>query len=470
MVYSELLFKVRLDKCSHPTYTAPMDDNFDRERPSRLLLHLKQIIGNSEVPVGTMRGQRNRARDGRAESQREDDKGLELNSLPDSFWERLAGLGIRYESELAFANSYLEEDPPRSRVALLLANSSELRRVAILQLYIERAYSFRLHEPHEGLRITDDLLAWTEADPSSLVSVIRARAFMERGNFLRILADQDGASAAFAQAWRTLEESGAGDPLEIARYQELLGTLERDCGNYAIAADLLRKALGKIRRWGDSHSLQRVLISASLADLYNNNSERAHRLLDEALSMEEHDGLFLRYAAVNKVLVYLYDGEPHRAYRYLLRLRGGLGEAWMQGFPEAGRIGALWIEAQVLSALRLDDEAIALFNHARNFYIQAAYGYEVGHISIEMALNYAAQEKYGEAARELAFALPFCSAQKARDHYARAALILLQQTIQEQGRLKAGQIHAASQWLELFRRAPLKALRQPPTLTDLLLQ
>ncbi len=395
------------------------------------------------------------------------EEGSGLNSLPEDLWERLADLRVRFESELAYASSYLESDPPRSRVALVLANSSELRRVAISQRLIEKAYSLRLHDPHEGLRIADDLLAWTAADPSSSVSAIRARAFMERGNFLRILADQDGAVGAFAEAWQTLEDSGTGDPLEVARYQELRGALERDCGNYAVAADLLRKALAKIRRFGDNHSLQRVLISASLADLYNHDFERAHRLLDEALSTRDGDGLFLRYAAVNKVLVYLYSGEPHKAYQLLLRLRSGPGEAWQQGFSEAGRMGTVWIEAQVLSALRFDDEAMALFHQARNFYIQAAYGYEVGHISIEMALNYAAQEKYGEAARELAFALPFCSAQRARDHYARAAMLLLQQTIQEQGRLKAGQIRVASHWLELLRRAPLKALRQPPTLTDL---
>src|SRR6185295_6671308 len=121
-------------------------------------------------------------------------------NLPESAWQRLESLRTRFEDELAFAGSYLEDDPPRSRIQMLLANSSELRRMAILQRFIDRAYSCRLHHPKEGLRISDDLIAWTQRDRSALGAVMRCRAFMERGNFLRILGDPTGAHESLAQA------------------------------------------------------------------------------------------------------------------------------------------------------------------------------------------------------------------------------------------------------------------------------
>lgn len=377
--------------------------------------------------------------------------------LPEAAWQRLQDLGTLFESELSFADSFLADDPPSSRVEVLLNNSSHLRKVAILQRSIERAYSFRLDQPTDGLRVADDLIAWTKNDPSPLVAVIRGRAWMERGNFLRILGDPAAAYEALDEASRELEASGS-DPLELARYQELLGTLERDCGNFESAADLLRKALAKVRRWGDSYSLQRVLIATSLAELYNNNFEQAAVLLDESLRAADPDSLFLGFSAVNKLLVYLWSGQPHKAYQALLRVRSGLGSSWLRGFPEPNRVHALWTEGQILSTFRIDDEAISLLRKAREFFIRSARGYEVCQISIELASTYAAQKKFDDVRRELAFGLPFCSPQRPLDDHAKDAVLHLHGTLEHQGSLEAEQIHSVTHRLDCIHRAPLQAL------------
>jgi len=253
---------------------------------------------------------------------------------------------------------------------------------------------------------------------------------------------------ALAEASREIEANGS-DPLELARYQELLGTLERDCGNFESAADLLRKALAKVRRWGDSYSLQRVLIATSLAEFYNNNFEQADVLLNESLRAAEPDRLFLGFSAVNKLLVYLWSGQPHKAYQALLRVRSGLGSSWLRGFPELNRVQALWTEGQILNTLRIDDEAISLLREAREFFIRSARGYEVCQISIELASNYAAQKKFDDVRRELAFGLPFCSPQRPLDDHAKDAALQLQGTLVHQGCLEAEQIHSVTHRLEL---------------------
>lgn len=438
----------------------------DRAQSSRLLLRLALAVADCKYPP--LRASR-RVQCGHREAGHEQEQGHTQVSehlsegtdhpLPEAAWQRLEDLKVRFESELRFADSFLADEPPNSRVHMLLANSSELRKVAILQRFIERAYSFRLDQPAEGLQVSDDLIAWTKNDPSPLVAVLRGRAWMERGNFLRILGDPAGAYEALAEASRELEANGT-DPLELARYQELLGTLQRDCGDFEAATDLLKKALAKVRRWGDSYSLQRVLIATSLAELYNNNFEHADALLDESLRTAEPDSLLLRFSAVNRLLVYLFSGKPHKAYQALLRVHNNLGPSWLRGFPEPTRVSALWTEGQILNELRIDDEAIPLLRKAREFFIRSARGYEVCHISIELASNYAAQQRLGDVRRELAFGLPFCSPKRRLDDHAKEAVFLLQGILEHQGHLEPDQLRAVAHRLDCIHRAPLQAERE----------
>jgi tetratricopeptide (TPR) repeat protein len=417
--------------------------------PSRLLLRLVLSLEDCNLPTSAWR---RTAADGGA--------GLP-ERLSESAWQYLESLRVRFEAELAFADSCLADDPPRSRVQMLLDNSSELRRVAILQRFIQRAYSFRLHHPREGLEISDDLIAWTRQDRSPLVATLRGRAFMERGNFLRILGDPRGAHEALAQAASELEANGTGDPLEVARYQELLGTLERDCGNFEAAARLLRNALTKVRLWGNPHFLQRVLVATALNDLYRDEFEEAQALLDESLRVAPPDSLFMRYAVINKVLAHYFAGESPKAYKTLLRVQGSMGQSWLRGFPQANQMSVLWTEGQILNTLHQHDEAVDRLKQAREFYIQAAQGSKVGQISIELALSHAVRDNYADVRRELALGLQFCSERTALDRQAKEALLLLQGTLEHQDRLDAEQIRSLDHRLDVLHRAPLKAWDQP---------
>jgi len=442
------------------------------QEPSRLFLRLVLAVADSRYPIALLR----RRAQGRIAGD-EPDEDVEgtipgrqsgpkieghLNPIPESAWGHLESLRLRFESELTFADSCLAGDPPRSRIEMLLANSSELRKVAILQRFIEKAYSYRLHQPGEGLQISDSLIAWTRSDPSPLVAVIRSRALVERGNFLRILGESAGAYAAFAEARKELEANGTGDPLELARYQELLGTLERDCDHLDASIDLLRKALAKVRKWGDPHTLQRVLSAAGLTECYKSNYEQAEKLWDEAMRVEEPDSLLLRYAAINRMLAYHFSGDSPKAYRALLRVRASVCESWLRDFPVLNRIRVLSSEGQILDALRIDDEAIGVFRKARELAIGSDFGGEACHISLELARNYAAQERYADVRRELAFGLPFCSERRLLDRYAREGTLLLQAMLDHQGRLGTDQFRAVSSRLTSIERAPLKPLPQSP--------
>ncbi len=431
-------------------------DNSDRPKASRLLLNLALAVAKSEYPVPK---KRRPLPEGEDLSVAGGDEALSKEA-----WERLEDINAHFESELRYAASFLEENPPRPRVKVVLDNSSVLRKVAILQQAVDRAYSFRLDQPAEGLQVSNDLITLTTGDPSPLVAVIRGRAWMERGNFLRILGDSAGAYQALAEASSEIEANGIGDPLELARYQELLGILERDCGNFATAADLLRKALTKFRRWGDNHSLQRVLIASSLCELYNGNNEQAAKMSDESMTAAEPSDLFLRFAAVNRLLIHLWDGDPPGAYRALLKVRhlGMDPSSWYRDFPDGNRAVAMWTEGQVLSTVRINDEAVPIMKKAREFFIRSARGCEVCHISIDLAANYAAQQRFDDVRHELAFGLPFCSSSRPLDNHAREAVGILQGALEHQGRLEPDQVRVVAHRLDRISRAPLQAPRRAP--------
>ena len=122
----------------------------------------------------------------------------------------------------------------------------------------------------------------------------------------------------------------------------------------------------------------------------------------------------------------------------------------------------LWIEGQILNALEREEEAVTLLRKSRDFFVQANRGYEVCRLSIELALSYAALGRFDDVRRELAFALPFLSAQKSMDRYAHAAVLVLQKSLQDQGRLQHEQIRQIAKRLDAIHRAPLKAQPQSP--------
>jgi tetratricopeptide (TPR) repeat protein len=249
----------------------------------------------------------------------------QAEAMPEDRWKELETLNARFDAELAYADSCLEEEPPPSDMEMLLASASELRRAAILQRFVDRVYFLRFNDPRQGLSITENILAWTE-DPTPLVAVVRCRALMERGNLLRIFGEREGAYEALAAAWEELDDHGITDPLELARYEELLGTLEAYSGNFARARHLLTEAILKVRRWGDNHSLQRVLISAGLVELRLDNFDLAQSLFEEAIRTAEPESLLLLCAATNRVLGYFVSGQPQLAYREICRLRARFGD------------------------------------------------------------------------------------------------------------------------------------------------
>src|SRR6185295_14697597 len=95
-----------------------------RPAQSRLLLRIAAAIADSKVPISS------------PDQAATDKERTEV--IPEAGWDRLGSLAARFEAELAYAGSCLDDELPPSTMETLLASSSELRRVAILQRYVDK--------------------------------------------------------------------------------------------------------------------------------------------------------------------------------------------------------------------------------------------------------------------------------------------------------------------------------------------
>lgn len=358
--------------------TGPMDRSSPAQ-PSHLLLRLIEAATHSNA----------------GDSPREQESGEgSLEEYLESLWERLHEVAARFEAELQFADAFLEDNPTSPQVSMMLGNSSELRRVAFLKRLVEKAYSLRFNKPNQGLRIVEDVLTWTQADSSRLVSVFRARALMERGNFLRILDSPDSARKSFALAFDELENCAPNDPLEVARYQELLGTLEGYCGNYEAAADLLSKALAKVRRWGDQYSLQRTLIAKGRILAQSGEPELALKTLSEAeffVSGQNEPRLLLclrfNFAATLCDLGQFI--EARRRVSEVIALAAEMGN-------ELDLVRALWLRGRIDSGLGRAGEAEAAFEQVRQAFRHRGIGDEFAKVTLDLASLLSEQGRLAE--------------------------------------------------------------------------
>src|SRR5437764_6679582 len=117
-----------------------------RPAQSRLLVRLALAADDSTISLSSPRRRGNQTppkpqRDSRWGGSKEvfaDEARADV--IPEAGWKRLESLAARFEAELAYADTCLDDDSSPAKVESLLATSSELRRVAILQRFVETAY------------------------------------------------------------------------------------------------------------------------------------------------------------------------------------------------------------------------------------------------------------------------------------------------------------------------------------------
>jgi tetratricopeptide (TPR) repeat protein len=255
------------------------------------------------------------------------------------------------ERERADAGALLEELEAQEQPhrMLIVRNSERFLTWGLAELLIDESFSHRFNDRQLtsdladlGVEVADRL------DPAvygaALLHDLRARAWANRGNALRLQSDLRGAARCLTRAMKLIED-GTGDPLEEARVCELFAALRSNQSRVDLAVRLQERALRLYRRTGIRERLGKAMVDLASYHSLRGDREQAIELVRKALSMvdaqrDPHTVLAARHnlavflqesGRLREALAVLADARPlyeRLGDRYnllkLRRLEGGL--------------------------------------------------------------------------------------------------------------------------------------------------
>lgn len=295
---------------------------------------------------------------------------------PGSLWLRwesgrsgveLAATRRRATAETLFAELFRHPPERRSRV---IQKSPRFREPALVELLLEKSREAQPAAPEraDAYAILAAVLALQLYEPgesSALLAIFLGRANCLAGNARRLLGDETEAELAFSNAVAFLGRSAAS--CDRAFYSRYLGLLRWSQGRIDEAAALLHHAA---RIFVENGAVHEEATAASLLGLLyaeERDHERAVPLLRKAhtsLEPEPRPWLALR-ARLALALGLAHLGQQGRA-RWILR------EAW-QLYPQVHDplelIRCHWLEGQLDAILGSTEDALALLDSARAYFV-----------------------------------------------------------------------------------------------------
>ncbi|HET9229187.1 MAG TPA: hypothetical protein VFR31_21085, partial [Thermoanaerobaculia bacterium] len=186
-------------------------------------------------------------------------------SEPDEAIDRIFRVILAREAEVARERMQgrelfdeLMRHPP-ARQQMMVANSVRFRTRMLCEVLLEQAHEAGFREPGRAIELAR--LAVEIADrlqKGDGVEGLRARAWAQYGNALRITSDLAGADQAFEIAVALLDSKQVA-PHETARVLDLEASLRRDQRRFADANRLMDKVIAIYRKLGQCHLLGRSL-------------------------------------------------------------------------------------------------------------------------------------------------------------------------------------------------------------------
>ena len=324
--------------------------------------------------------------------------------------ERLDRLAFAFRSY----RSYLRREETRQRkVAVLLARGGDrkalvdrpeappLRELGTLRALLDRSWAVRHENPgemkslaHLAVQVAGRLHPhwhdeWDAAD-------WQARAWSELGNALRASDDLDEAERAFRVAFGFFHRGNQEARLRARLhdlYASYLGTRRRFDLAFA-ALDVVHSTYLEL---GDPHLAGKALATKAMYLHYSGQPEEAVAVNQQAMSLIDRarDAELLFFSFHNQVRFLVACGQLDEARRELSRHLGDLQRL-------KGRIYQIrlsWIQAQVSAGLREWQRAEEGLRAVRKEFEQEGMGFHAALASLELALVWMRQGRYGETER-----------------------------------------------------------------------
>jgi tetratricopeptide (TPR) repeat protein len=289
---------------------------------------------------------------------------------------------------------------PPARQHLLVANSSRFWNRALGETLLEQAHEAGFSDPERAAELARlavtlvDLV--TEEGGGEGIDGLRARAWAQLGNALRIRADHAGAERAFETAIRFLE-NGRVSSLETARVLDLHSSLKRDQRRFDEAAGLMDRVISLYRKLGQKALLGRCLKQKSMICGESGDLEGEIALLRRALELlspEEEPRTFLA-ARHNLISALCEAGRPRDAFALLFHTR----PLYLKQGDRLNLLRLRWLEGTVALGLQRHEQAAVAFHEVREAFLDLGLDYDAALASLDLTEVYALQGRTEDVRR-----------------------------------------------------------------------
>lgn len=301
------------------------------------------------------------------------------------------------ERQRAAAAGRLEEllRHPPARRRLLVFNSVRFHDRVVCDLLLEKSRATGLDDPSTALdlaRLALEIVSRLTAEAAGgpeLFEGLRARAWAQLGNALRVGGDLASADAALATAEALLGERRVG-LLDAAQVLDLLASLRKDQRRFNEAILLLDRVAGIYRRLGQWHLLGRTLRQkASVYTEEGGHFEIRIALLRQALDLLDprQEPLGFLGARHNLIVTLAESGRVREAFALLFHTR----PLYLKMGDRLTLLRLRWVEGRIALGLERIEQAAAAFREVRDAYVELGLDYDAALVSLDLALVYARQ-------------------------------------------------------------------------------
>jgi tetratricopeptide (TPR) repeat protein len=366
----------------------------------------------------------------------------------------------------------LMQHPP-ARQRLLVDNSSRFRDPMLCENLLSTSHELGFQDPARSQHLArlavdiaergaaaageiaaaDEAIA-ADANPQASVACVvpglRARAWAQLGNAMRIAADLDGASEALARA----EDLLAGDPpvglLDQARVLDLKASLCKDRRELPQAIRLLDRVIAIYRRLGQASLLGHALGQKAVVLQEAGDIRSSMALLRRALDLLDPNEEPRRFLAArhNLICALLADGRPREAFALLFHTR----PLYLKMGDRMNLVRLRWVEGQIAHALNRPEQAEAAHREVRQAFVEMGAAYDAALVSLDLAALYAQQGRAAEMrglAREM---LTFFESRQIHREAMAALLIFCEAARMERAGL--GLVQEVAAFLKKARNSP----------------
>ena len=274
----------------------------------------------------------------------------------------------------------------------------------LCEALLRKSYEARFSDPKRMLSLAEsaagvakhirlDKYPWP-----GFVGDLRARAFSELGNALRLNLRFKDAEEAFEAARKYLEQ-GSGDLLVSARVMDLEASLRSSQRQLEEAIGLLEEVHHLYEAAGDSHLAGRALIAMGTNVHYLGQPSEAVKLFERGLALisAEQDSRLYFSTTFNIIDSLACCGEFQQASRLLLQ--SSLREAFAD--EPLNLLKLRWVEGKIHAGLGRLATAERAFSQVRQEFLRIGQFYEAALVGMELAAVWLRQGRAAEV-QELA--------------------------------------------------------------------